>query len=168
MHIALGSMRGMPKLFLDYVTDWRKVRGFYRHPYSSESMLAFARKRAAEKLPHRDVLCRALATQQRERGSDTAAVDKLAGGAVAVVTGQQPGLFTGPLFTILKAITAIKLARMITEAGVSAVPVFWIAAEDHDHEEIAGTHILDRDSGLRQLRADLSNRDSAPVGWLQF
>ena len=79
-------------------------------------------------------------------------------GAVAVITGQQPGLFSGPIYTILKAITVVKLARALEDRGVRAVPVFWIAAEDHDYLEIESASILDRDSQLQELRVDLSNR----------
>src|SRR5881628_2613902 len=57
-------------------------------------------------------------------------------GAVAVVTGQQVGLFSGPAYTIYKALTAVKLARDLTARGVPAVPVFWLATEDHDFAEV--------------------------------
>jgi bacillithiol biosynthesis cysteine-adding enzyme BshC len=64
--------------------------------------------------------------------------------AVAIVTGQQAGLFGGPVYTILKALTAIKLAEQVTrEHGVTAVPVFWIEAEDHDWDEIRSCTVLD-------------------------
>src|SRR5262249_28331154 len=57
--------------------------------------------------------------------------------AVAVVTGQQAGLFGGPLFTLLKALTALKLAEQVSrDHNVPAVAVFWIDAEDHDWEEV--------------------------------
>ena len=168
MQIPFGNLPGMPDLFLDYAGDWTKVQAFYSHPYSLESILEFGRKRGDENLPHRGMLCRALTEQQRGWGGGTQSIEKLERGAVAVVTGQQPGLFTGPLYTILKAITAIKLARAITEAGLPAVPIFWIAAEDHDYEENHWAAVLDRDSALRRLRVDLANDDAVPVGWLQF
>jgi bacillithiol biosynthesis cysteine-adding enzyme BshC len=74
-----------------------------------------------------------------------AAVDTLADpAAVAVVTGQQAGLFGGPLYTLLKAVTAIQLARRVTEAhGAPCVPVFWVDEEDHDWDEIRSAEVVD-------------------------
>src|SRR5262249_13169076 len=85
-----------------------------------------------------------------------------------VISGQQPGLFTGPIYTILKAITVIKLARALREAGVPAVPIFWVAAEDHDYLEIEWAKFLDKDSALGEVRVDLSNSEARPAGWLSF
>jgi uncharacterized protein YllA (UPF0747 family) len=121
-----------------------------------------------ENLPHRERLCRTLAEQQRSWGGSAAAVEKLANGAVAVVAGQQPSLLTGPNYTILKAITAIKLARALNDAGLPTVPVFWIAAEDHDYEEIQSATVLNKESNLQKFRVDLSNAESSPVGWLSL
>ena len=166
--ISFGSLPGTSALFLDYLYNWTKVQRFYDRPYTLESILEFGRGRLGEVLPHRERLCRALAEQQRSWGGSTTSVEKLAGGAVAVVAGQQPALFTGPNYTILKAITAIKLARALNDAGVPTVPVFWIAAEDHDYEEIQSTTVLNKESNLQKLRVDLSNSESSPVGWLRL
>lgn len=63
---------------------------------------------------------------------------QLARGAAAVVTGQQVGLFLGPLYTVYKAASAVVVARTLAmEAGVPVVPVFWLQNEDHDLPEIA-------------------------------
>jgi uncharacterized protein YllA (UPF0747 family) len=149
----------MSALFLDYTTDWTRVRNFYPQQYSIEAIAAFARQRPTLDAGHRERLCGAVTGDKRS-------IEKLASGAVAVITGQQPGLFTGPNYTILKAATVVKLAKALEAAGVSAIPVFWVAAEDHDYQEIESTTVLDRDSGLFQVRVDLSNPGSSPVGWL--
>jgi uncharacterized protein YllA (UPF0747 family) len=73
--------------------------------------------------------------------------DRLAGGEVlAVTTGQQPVLFTGPLYTIHKALSAIALARRLErERGMPVVPVFWVAGDDHDFAEAHHARVLGRD-----------------------
>jgi len=89
---------------------------------------------------HRDVLATVLAEQNRRfGGGDTTArsVERLARpGTMAIVTGQQAGFLGGPLYTIFKALGAIRLARQLTADGVETVPIFWIAADDHDFQEI--------------------------------
>ena len=89
-----------------------------------------------------------LTAQQRRRGAPAEAV--AATGlltdprTVAVVTGQQAGLFGGPVFTLLKALTAVRVAdRVSREHGVPAVSVFWVDGEDHDWDEVAGCSVLD-------------------------
>jgi len=79
----------------------------------------------------------------------------------AVVTGQQPGFLTGPLYTALKAASTIALARHLQESlGVPCVPVFWVASDDHDLAEIEGCHVLGRAGEVRRFRLDLSPRTS--------
>lgn len=168
MRIPFGSLPSTTTLFLDYVTGWSRVRSFYPQDYSLQSIAAFARQRPPLDAAHREKLCAALAEQQKSWGGNAATVDQLAAGACVVIGGQQPGLFTGPLYTILKAITIIKLARALAKAGVPAVPLFWIAAEDHDYEEVQWASVLDRDSVLQRISVDLSNSESTPVGWLHF
>lgn len=98
----------------------------------------------------RSELADVLTAQQISRAAPANArqnASRLADAAtVAVVTGQQAGLFGGPLFTLLKALNAIQLARRAEAAlEVPVVPVFWVDAEDHDWEEIASATVLDRD-----------------------
>ncbi|MYK87695.1 MAG: bacillithiol biosynthesis cysteine-adding enzyme BshC, partial [Acidobacteria bacterium] len=91
-----------------------------------------------------DLVLRQLENRGAPAAARTAAARLRDADTVAVVTGQQAGLFGGPLFTLHKAITAVRLARWLAdEHDTAAVPVFWVDAEDHDLEEIRGCHVLD-------------------------
>ena len=86
--------------------------------------------------------------------------DRLADGAVlAVTTGQQPGLFTGPLYTIYKALSCLALAaRLEREWRTPVVPVFWVAGDDHDFLEANHTAFIDHRGEI----ADLILRERPP------
>ena len=84
---------------------------------------------------------------------------------IAVVSGQQAGLFTGPLYTIYKAVSAVKLAGCLRQRNTKAVPVFWIAAEDHDFIEVAKAEIIGRDCQLKHVEVSTDlHREGQPVG----
>ncbi len=95
-------------------------------------------------------------------------IARLRSGASAVVTGQQVGLFGGPLFSILKALTAIKLAEEATAAGVNSVPVFWVATNDHDLAEVNHTLIPGPEASLQKLEVSSRGPEDAPVGTVIF
>jgi bacillithiol synthase len=105
--------------------------------------------------------------QAVEFGASDAAkanIAKLRSGARAVVTGQQVVLFGGPLLTLLKAATAVTRANEATKAtGVEHVPVFWLATEDHDLEEVDQVSLLTKTS-VETLRAGLKVAHAVPVG----
>jgi bacillithiol synthase len=112
-------------------------------------------------------LADALHAQSLEFGAGAAAlanIERLRVGARAVVTGQQVGLLGGPLLTLLKAATAVARAKHATKAtGVEHVPVFWLATEDHDLEEVDQVSLLTKDS-VKTLRAELKVSGAVPVG----
>ena len=73
-------------------------------------------------------------------------------GGFVVTTGQQPGLFGGPLYALYKGLTAAALAsRLEAATGRPVLPVFWIASEDHDWEEVRTAHVLDVGNRLREV-----------------
>ena len=88
---------------------------------------------------------------------------RLRAGAAAIVTGQQVGLFGGPMFAIYKALTAVKLADEATAAGIDAVPVFWLATSDHDLAEVNHVSIPGPDGLLRTLTTSSHGVPGAPV-----
>lgn len=78
------------------------------------------------------------------------------------ITGQQPGIFTGPMYTIYKAITAIKLARAAQVAsGDPFVPIYWVGGDDHDFAEISEVHLLGK--GQTDVPLALSPTPDQPV-----
>ncbi len=95
-------------------------------------------------------------------------IERFRAGASVVVTGQQVGLFGGPLFGIFKALTAVKLAGEASERGINAVPIFWLATEDHDLAEVDHTAMPTPDGQLETLVSSAKGIEDAPVGNIQF
>lgn len=112
---------------------------------------------AAPEMP--DDLVERLAQRQEAIGAGAQAIANarsLGTGALAVVTGQQPGLLGGPLLTFHKAAGAIALAhRLDGVGGKRVVPVFWLASEDHDLDEANRAVLIDRQGQARRLRVPL-------------
>jgi len=99
----------------------------------------------------------ALADEMTRYQAHLGAPKTVDGTAGVFITGQQPGIFTGPLYTIYKAITAIQLAEAAArETGTPFVPVYWVGGDDHDFDEISAVHLLDKQHGAVQLRLDAS------------
>lgn len=92
-------------------------------------------------------------------------LDSLEKGAVAVVSGQQVGLFSGPAYAFYKALTAIQIAADLTRSGIPAVPVFWMATEDHDVDEVRHINWF-QDGALKrfELPAPAATQAGLPVG----
>ncbi len=119
----------------------------------------------------REKVSEILARQNRGWGASErtlANVERLRRGALAAVTGQQVTLFGGPLFSILKALTAVKLAAEATAAGVDCVPVFWLATEDHDLAEVNHVSLLAGRGAPERLAVETHGVTDAPVGTIAF
>jgi bacillithiol synthase len=137
------------------------VRGWYGgEPFAGKWL-------GSVSVPHARALADLLELQAAEFGASDAAkanIAKLRVGARAVVTGQQVVLFGGPLLTILKAATAVARAKEATVAtGVEHVPVFWLATEDHDLEEVDQVSLLTKTS-VDTLKLGLKVAHAVPVG----
>lgn len=97
-------------------------------------------------------IARTMATGHGMSEAQRSSLSRLEAGAVAVVTGQQAGLFLGPLYTVHKAASAIAWARRLeAESGRAVVPVFWLQSEDADYEEVRTTFVPGREGDLLAL-----------------
>ena len=85
-----------------------------------------------------------------------------------MVTGQQVALFGGPLFSVFKALTAIKLAAEASKSGADCVPVFWLATEDHDLAEVNHVTLLDGEGRLHDMAVSSRGGEDAPVGTVRL
>jgi bacillithiol biosynthesis cysteine-adding enzyme BshC len=155
--VDYGAFQQPPsRLFRDYLHCAAEVRSFYGPHCWDLDGIAAAAEDALELPRRRDALVDALARQQEARGAADAAAGarRLAHPrAAAVVTGQQAVLFGGPLFVLYKALAAVKVAAALEERrGAPVVPVFWVAADDHDFAEIRTVSVLDDAGDIRNLR----------------
>jgi bacillithiol synthase len=159
----------MSRLVTDYAHDFSRLAAFYNgnpaDPHAWRDAIARTQRYPRAHGAVADVI----AAQQRRRTAPAAAVaaaEQLRDPrTVAVVTGQQSGLFGGPLYTLLKAITAIRLAeRVRAEHHVPAVAIFWADGEDHDWEEVRSCCVLDGDAGLKSAALPATSGASRPVG----
>lgn len=150
---SLADLNPGNALLTAYLRGDDAVRPFFSHRWADTT--------AGDSLPHARQadpaqLSAALVNFQQALGADDAAVTHarlLADPTIAVITvGQQPGLLTGPLYTLYKALTAIALAQQCArERGRPVVPVFWVATDDDDRAEVDHCTVRDRQGALHTL-----------------
>ncbi len=127
------------KLFKTYTKDFSKLQEFYPYNPFDESSVATKASKTSKGATHNDYV-KALTSYHQELGikQDKQLLKLGEEGSLAIVTGQQLGIYGGPVFTIYKTITTILLAKQWEKKlGVPVVPVFWLADEDHDFNEVA-------------------------------
>lgn len=140
--IPFDNLPGFSKLFLAYLRASPEALRFYPRAPNLEVLQALAR--GCRQAPRAE-MTKILRRQNEHFGSGAAAmaaIDRLQQpGSVAVVTGQQLGLFGGPLYTVYKALTAVRLSELLASRGIPAAPVFWMEGEDHDLAEAVGADL---------------------------
>jgi bacillithiol biosynthesis cysteine-adding enzyme BshC len=172
--IDIRRLPWIRRLATDYAFAFDRVHPFFAgNPAQPEAWAEVVRTRHAHRAsaPSTEI-ARVIAAQQERRHAPPAAraaCERLADPrAVVVITGQQAGLFGGPLFTLLKAVTAMKLAEQVSrDHGVPVVPVFWIDAEDHDWPEVSSSTVLDGDFQPQTIQfPDLPGAGDVPIARL--
>lgn len=151
--LPFSEIPGQSRLFLEYLRDPPSLRKYYPNAVASPSEVAgFVPDVLAKYKIDRRVLTDSLVRLNTDLGAGDETLANIRSLAesetVAVVTGQQAGLFTGPLYTIYKALAAIKMAEQLNASGTKAVPIFWIATEDHDFDEVSEAFFVDRNGEI--------------------
>ena len=168
--IPFENIPGQSRLFLDYLRDPVALREFYPSAVRVHHELP---ARASDVLSayetDRSTLCDALRDMNAAWGAGAETLKNIEllreSDCLAVVSGQQAGLFTGPLYTIYKALSAVKLAGCLTQRNTKAVPVFWVATEDHDFPEVAKSEFIGRDCRLAAVEVTAGlHQEGQPVG----
>lgn len=141
------------KLFADFTENPEKVREFYPLHFKDETSWQIVMDKVKERNSDYSEIAQILKRHNADLGADEKTIENIeklaSGNAFTVVTGQQVGIFTGPLYTIYKAMTAIKLSQYLAEKyHADFIPIFWIESNDHDIEEINHTYVLNSNSDL--------------------
>src|ERR1035438_4387374 len=167
MHCTSVRQSDLPhtsQLLADVLYHPDRTAAFYRHPI--RDLGAF--QAAAREIQFSDDRRAALVAALRLRNPASTSLDRLAQpGTLAVLTGQQVGLFSGPAYTVYKALHAAKLAEWLTANGLPAVPVFWLATEDHDFAEVNHTWVFNAQH--QPVKLEMRRQTGAqPVGGIEL
>ncbi len=156
MVIPITELPHFPRLAADYICHYGKVREFYNGDFRDFTSFRRQTESVRARRIRREDLAAVLREQNQSYGCGPRTLDQVEkivrDEACAVVTGQQVGLFLGPLYTIYKALTAIKLAESLNQHHLgSFVPIFWLASEDHDLAEIDHITFLNQNNELEDV-----------------
>ena len=158
-----------PPHHIAFHDEFDRVKAFYTHEPKLENAIPLALSLNYPQ-SRRSAVAAVLREQNEKLEANRAALDNLSRlerGAVAVVTGQQVGLFGGPAYSFYKALSAIEAARLLTKMGVEAVPIFWMATEDHDLDEVRHTSFF-HDGRLVRFELPVQSGYAGPVGPLRL
>ncbi|MBP9663201.1 MAG: bacillithiol biosynthesis cysteine-adding enzyme BshC [Pyrinomonadaceae bacterium] len=168
--LPFSAVPGQSRLFLTYIEEPETVSDLYpnRSPLYANPK-AYSREVLDRYEIDRTALGNALADTNTAAGASPATLTNIEllrqADTVAVVTGQQAGLFTGPLYSVYKALSAIRYAEELNAKGVKAVPVFWAATEDHDFDEVSVVNVVDRGDQVAAIEyRPHAFVDETPVG----
>ena len=163
--IPTDRLPHLSPLVRDYFYSFGKVQEFYNGDFRDPSAFERQARSAQGRSIRREDLAAVLTEQNTSYGCGPETLSQIAkivnDKAGAIVTGQQVGLFSGPLYTIYKALTAVKLAQDLSRRGWgSFVPVFWLASDDHDVGEIDHIVLWNKDNRLEKIRCRMPSSDA--------
>jgi len=169
--ISFEKIPNQSRLFTDFQIDSKNLNNFY--PEKNTTLVNYAEQVLSKYKIDRVALCDILAETNESFGAGKKTFENIEllrkKDCTAIVTGQQAGLFSGSLYTLYKALSAVKLAEELREKDLIAVPVFWIAEEDHDFDEVKKTFNLNNIGKLFESENTPVNRlQNHPVGFIEL
>lgn len=179
MFINYKEIPGNTKLFLDYLSSFDKVQKYYKYNFRDKEQIITKFKQLSESPNEiRAELSSIISGQYKNLTPSSKTLKNISSlknkETIAVITGQQLGILGGPLYTVYKIITAIKLCSHLSERydNYNFVPVFWLEGDDHDFEEVRSINILNDNNELIKISykdgetEEEQNRGS--IGFLKF
>lgn len=172
--LPFSEIPGQSKLFVEYQKNPRSLAEYYPNAVESHTEVSnFIPKVLENYKADRNAVCDALEEINRRFGAGEKTLENInllrENDCVAVVTGQQAGLFSGPLYTIYKALSAVKLSECLRGRGFKAIPVFWIATEDHDFEEVSNAFVINKNGNVEEVKNEPKrDAENIPVGYVKL
>ncbi|MCX6150151.1 MAG: bacillithiol biosynthesis cysteine-adding enzyme BshC [Ignavibacteriales bacterium] len=155
MFINFSDIPGHQNLFLDYLYEFSNVKRFYGKDFRDKTFYPQHFNLLAQKEKHHTLeLLEIIHNQYSNLTPDEKTIRNIESlkqkNTLAIVTGQQLGIFGGPLYTFYKILTSIKLSYALNEkySNYNFVPVFWLEGDDHDFEEVKSFNLIDENNEL--------------------
>ncbi|MBA4319093.1 MAG: bacillithiol biosynthesis cysteine-adding enzyme BshC [Flavobacterium sp.] len=153
----LPTVGGFSDLFNDYISDFQKVQNFYELDFHSPENFKLKCETVQQEFQNREGICNILLNQNRDFGCGENTFVNISRlqeeNTFAIVTGQQVGIVGGPLYTLYKIFTLLKLKDQLNDnyPEMKFVPVFWLESEDHDFEEVNYVNIVNNENQIKPI-----------------
>lgn len=162
MQIQFSKLPGFNDFFLDYIGDYNSVKDFFNYNFTDKesifkSIIDKEGNYLNKNLFTRNELADILMIQNKFFNASDAAIGNIEllrnDNTFAIVTGQQTGILSGNLYTVIKAINAYQLSRKFSEyfPDYNFVPVFWLESDDHDFLEVNNINIFSKENNLSKI-----------------
>ncbi|MFZ1519960.1 MAG: bacillithiol biosynthesis cysteine-adding enzyme BshC [Ignavibacteriaceae bacterium] len=179
MFINFSDIPKHQNLFLDYLYEFENVQEYYKHNFRNKENFpqlfkAISESRKNRQIDLSSILTNQYSTLQNISGNTLRNIESLNDeNTIAIVTGQQVGILGGPLYTLYKVLTAIKLANQYNQKyeGYKFVPVFWLEGDDHDFNEVRSINIFDNENQVLNIgyKQEIEDDDAKQsVGKINF